>query len=238
MRVNIIIPCYNEAANLWRIRTLFIKELKNSGDLSVKLILVENGSIDNSRDIMASKDFAHPAIEIAEVNVNKGYGYGIKKGIRYRDAEVYCWTHADLQTPLNDVLAVIKAGSEEGSHVVAGKRVTSGAQKLQSFVFDTLASFVMGCGTSDINGQPKVFGHEYKSYFTCETAPSDFSLDMYFFKVFKELGQVVDRHPVRFLQREFGEAKGGQMSFPKRFLLLIKMLVMASRLRGIKIVDH
>ena len=238
MRVNIIIPCYNEEDNLWRIRESFLAELKLAGKVDVRLVLVENGSADNSRAVMSGTDFTHKAIEIAEVDVNQGYGHGIKQGIRHGDADYYCWTHADLQTPLSDVLAVVKSGCENGKDVMAGKRVTYGGQKLQSFVFDTLASLVMGCRSVDINGQPKFFHHALKRYFIDEAAPSDFSLDMYFFKVFSILKKDVDRHPVKFLHREFGEAKGGQVSLFKRFLLLIRMLIMASRLRNIEIVDH
>ena len=133
MRVNIIIPCYNEEDNLRRIRASFVAELSLVDEVEVRLILVENGSDDNSRALMSGADFRHRAIEIVEVNVNQGYGHGIKQGIRHGDADYYCWTHADLQTPLSDVLAVAKSGCKNGWEVIAGKRVTYGSQKLQSF---------------------------------------------------------------------------------------------------------
>jgi len=238
MRVNIIIPCYNEEDNLWRIRDSFLTELKQIGEIDVRLVLVENGSADNSRAVMVDSKFAHEAIEIALVDVNQGYGHGIKEGLRHSDAHFYCWAHADLQTPLSDVLDVVKKGCETDKGVMAGKRVTTGGQKLQSFVFDTLASLVMGCWSVDINGQPKFFHHRHKKHLVGDLAPSDFSLDMYFFKVFNQLKRDVGRHPVRFLHRELGEAKGGQGSLYKRFILLMRMLVMASRLRNIKIADY
>ena len=238
MRVNIIIPCYNEEANLWRIRDSFLAELKQAGEIDVRLVLVENGSADSSREVMFDADFVHEAIEIALVDVNQGYGHGIKQGLRHSDANFYCWAHADLQTPLGDVLEVVKSGCKNGTDIMAGKRVTTGGQKLQSFVFDTLASLVMGCRSVDINGQPKFFHHSYKKYLVADLAPSDFSLDMYFFKVFNQLKREVNRHPVRFLPRELGDAKGGQVSLYKRFILLIRMLAMASRLRNIEIADH
>lgn len=238
MKVNIIIPCYNEEDNLWRIRDSFLAELKQTSEIDVRLVLVENGSADKSRAMMFDADFAHEAIEIALVDVNQGYGHGIKQGLRHSDANFYCWAHADLQTPLGDVLEVVKSGCENEKDVMAGKRVTTGGLKIQSFVFDTLASLVMGCRSVDINGQPKFFHHTYKRYLVADLAPSDFSLDMYFFKVFNQLEKGVDRHPVSFLHRELGEAKGGQMALYKRFILLIRMLAMASRLRNINIADH
>lgn len=201
-------------------------------------MLVENSSADSSRSEMFDADFVHEAIEIALVDVNQGYGHGIKQGLRHNDANFYCWAHADLQIPLGDVLEVVKSGCENDKGVMAGKRVTTGGQKLQSFVFDTLASLVMGCRSVDVNGQPKFFHNTYKRYLVAELAPSDFSLDMYFFKVFNQLKKEVSRHPMRFLHRELGEAKGGQASLYKRFILLIRMLSMASRLRNIKIADH
>lgn len=238
MRVNIIIPCYNEEDNLWRIRESFLAELKLASMVDIRLVLVDNGSADNSRALMLGTDFAHEAIEIAQVNVNQGYGHGIKQGIRHGDADYYCWTHADLQTPLSDVLALAKIGCENAKDAMAGKRVTHGGQKLQSFIFDTLASIVMGSKAVDINGQPKFFHHKYKKYMVDDLAPSDFSLDMYFFKIFNQLKTDVGRHPVRFLNREFGEAKGGQIALYRRFILLIQMLIMALRLRKIRVADN
>ena len=238
MRVNIIIPCYNEQENLWLIRKTFLAELKLSGGVDVRLVLVENGSTDKSRNVMLGENFVHRNIEIVKVNVNQGYGHGIKKGINYCDADYYCWTHADLQTPLSDVMALVKLGCKNNKEVMAGKRVTYGAQKLQSLVFDKLSSLVMGCQAIDINGQPKFFHHTFKRFFTYEAAPSDFSLDLYFFKIFSMLNKDIERHPVKFLNRAFGDAKGGQGSLFKRFLLLIRMLNMASRLRNIEIVNH
>ena len=45
---------------------------------------------------------------------NQGYGGGIAEGLKIAKGEFIGWTHADLQTPLNDFLKLF--------HIVRGKK--------------------------------------------------------------------------------------------------------------------
>ena len=234
MKVNIIVPCFNEKENLHLLRKHFLEQFDKIDKIEVTLILVDNGSTDGSFDVLSEKKFQHSSIGITRLTKNKGYGFGIKHGLSYADADLYCWTHADLQTPMEDIFQTIKIASSSYKPVMAGIRKASFLQKIQSFIFDTVISIILRCKIKDTNAQPKVFSHAFKVHFLSDDCPSDFSLDMYFFKVFSEISQKVCRHPVRFVPREFGEAKGGQASITGRLILFLQMIKMARRLRKVK----
>ena len=70
--------------------------------------LIDNGSTDISHRVFQQvikkhNDFVYKTYHVRE---NFGYGYGLKKFIidNLDKYEVIIWTHADGQTPLNDVI--------------------------------------------------------------------------------------------------------------------------------------
>ena len=102
MKFSIIIPCYNEAPNL-------INLLGNLSPIisrdDTEVILVENGSTDNSKDLFKTTIEHHfPQVTTVYVNTNKGYGYGILQGVQVATGDYIGWIHADLQVDASILL--------------------------------------------------------------------------------------------------------------------------------------
>src|SRR3989338_2058897 len=103
-----VIPCYNEAASIPLILERFKKVIaENSNNTNIEVILVNNGSTDESKAVLAKLLPQYPFARSVEVVVNQGYGFGILAGLREARGEFLGWTHADLQTDPGDIL---KAG--------------------------------------------------------------------------------------------------------------------------------
>ena len=88
MKYSIVIPCYNEEKNLPDL----ISSLKTFPDnYQVEFILVENGSVDGSRNYMKQieADVA-PKIRFVWVDQNQGYGYGIQQGLKEASGDYDC----------------------------------------------------------------------------------------------------------------------------------------------------
>ena len=100
MRYSIVIPCYNEEENLPRLIET-VRELAEGKD--IEFILVENGSKDNSYEVMLSLTDGISYIKIVKVEVNQGLGYGIHQGILHAQGDYIGWIHADMQTPVSDI---------------------------------------------------------------------------------------------------------------------------------------
>ncbi|MGG7147373.1 glycosyltransferase family 2 protein [Clostridium butyricum] len=178
MKLSIVIPCYNEEKNIALILERF-KENMTRDDIEV--ILVNNGSTDNSQQVLENLlpkyDFAKSIL----VNINKGYGYGILQGLKSCKGEFIGWTHADMQTDPKDViksLEIIEMNNSSHNIYVKGNRknrpifdqtFTSGMS-----LFETL---YLGKKLYDINAQPNIFSKEF--FETWQEPPNDFSLDLY-----------------------------------------------------------
>lgn len=238
MKVVLILPCYNESKNLLKIRDEFLNHKKIKSKTALNLIIVNNGSTDDTDEILLEQKFYHKNISILKIKENKGYGHGIKEAIKKVESDIYIWAHGDLQTPMIDIISSLKLALETKSKIAAGSRLTGGFQKFQSRTFDCIISATLGFQAYDINAQPKIFPSKFKKFFTSSSCPNDFALDMYFFKVFNDLNENIYRFEVKFEDRIEGEAKGGQSSIMTRLFLLFKMCRSALKLRRQKLVNN
>lgn len=95
MKFSIIIPCYNEQANL---PSLIERILPLQNEYELEYILVENGSTDNSREFFIKNiEGKYKNIIVEYVDINKGYGFGIKQGLKLSNGQYVGWIYSDLQ---------------------------------------------------------------------------------------------------------------------------------------------
>ena len=89
MRFSLVIPCYNEAANL----PLLLERGKELAvRLDVEVILVDNGSIDNTAEVLENLLPKYPGFRSIRVEKNQGYGFGIVSGLKAAKGEILGWT--------------------------------------------------------------------------------------------------------------------------------------------------
>lgn len=210
VRKSIVVPCYNEAGNLPNLIRRFEEIHDERSDW--ELVLVNNGSTDESADVFA-RELARPGREFVRVvtvpSPNVGYGHGIVTGLRAATGEWLAWTHADGQTPPSDVLRAFElllASSEPRRTFVKGRRRNRPAKDaLFTLGMEVVATTVLGAHLGDINAQPKAFHRDLLD--RASAPPVDLSLDLYFFFVAKKAGYAVKTIDVHFGEREHGESK-------------------------------
>ena len=201
MKFSPIIPCYNESANL----PLLLERCKSlAGQPGVEVILIDNGSTDDSLLVLERLLPAYPGCRSIRVETNQGYGFGILSGLRAAQGEILGWTHADLQTDPMDALRGLAYFDQHGPEIfVKGRRhgrpVADVAFTLGMSVFETL---LLAKSLWDINAQPTMFSRSL--FLQWESAPSDFSLDLYAYYQARINDLPVHRFPVHFGERAHG----------------------------------
>ena len=131
--LSVIVPCYNEEENIPLIVSKFNKILEES-DEDIEVILVNNGSTDNSKNIFENTILnIKQKIRILNVKKNIGYGHGILSGLKVAKGNILSWTHADLQTDPGDVLfALIEFKKyNDNQLVIKGKRRNRNKSSMQ-----------------------------------------------------------------------------------------------------------
>jgi glycosyltransferase involved in cell wall biosynthesis len=201
MKFSLVIPCYNEAANLPLLLDR-CKELTRHGD--VEVILVDNGSTDNSPEVLLGLLPRYPGCRSVRVEENEGYGFGVLTGLRAAHGEILGWTHADMQTDPMDAIKGLQKYEEYGSQIfVKGQRY---GRPLGDTLFTVGMSFfetlLLRKPMWDINAQPTMFPRSF--YKTWQEPPHDFSLDLFAYYQAKIAKLDVKRFPVLFGERAHG----------------------------------
>jgi glycosyltransferase involved in cell wall biosynthesis len=200
MKLSLIIPCYNEAKGLADLVAAIIAAELDDG---FEVILVDNGSTDETPKLMAELIAPHGLIRSVRVDENQGYGFGILAGLRAALGDVLAWTHADLQTDPADIKRAAAFYQIDSDCFVKGRRY--GRPLLDKFFTMGMSFFEMVLLRRflwDINAQPTVFP---RSFFEAwDDPPHDFSLDLYAYYMAKKLGLKICRFPVYFGDRKYG----------------------------------
>jgi len=201
MKFSLVIPCYNESDNLPLLLER-CKDIVRHSDHEV--ILVDNGSTDNSTDVLNHLIPYYPGCRSVRVQENKGYGYGILDGLRSARGEILAWTHADMQTDPQDVLRGLGHFEKFGSNIfVKGRRF---GRPVGDVAFTTGMSFfetvLLRKPMWDINAQPTMFSRVFLE--SWKEPPHDFSLDLYAYYQARKQKVSIHRFPVRFGERAHG----------------------------------
>lgn len=205
MKLSIVIPCYNEGKNIPLILDKFAHVIKRS---DIELILVNNGSTDQSKRILFEAKEKYSFLRIVDIEFNKGYGFGITSGLKASQGEYLAYTHADMQTDPSDVIKALDLVEQQD---FADQCYIKGSRQGRN-IWDQVFTFGMSCFESiylkkilwDINAQPNLF---HKAFFAQLTNfPKDFSLDLYLLYMAKKMNLNVIRFPVNFPPRIHGES--------------------------------
>lgn len=202
VELTLVIPCFNEGQGLSRLYDRCVDALM---DQRLEIILVNNGSTDNTEETFAMlKKRKQARLKFLTVEKNLGYGHGILHGLGEATSKYIGWTHADLQTDPLDALSAIPILTESSHPVfIKGKRrgrpISDVVFTIGMSIYETL---LLRKGLWDINAQPTIFPLEF--YKNWQNAPTDFSLDLFAYASAKAAKYEVKRIPVVFGTREFG----------------------------------
>jgi len=216
MQLSIVLPCYNEAENL----ALVLQSYKTAGNgFDFELVLVNNGSTDNTVQVLerelAKPDYAFVKTVFVEKNI--GYGYGIMTGLRASSGEFLAFSHADMQCPAKDVFTaykkLISLENAKKAIIKGRRRGREFGPRVITYVMGLIASSVLCMRLFDINAQPKVF---HKSMLEkLANPPLEFELDLYILYKANKAKFITKTIPVVFHKRLHGQSKSAYNFFSK-----------------------
>jgi len=201
MKFSLVIPCYNEAGNL----PLLLERCKKVVEVpGTEVILVDNGSTDDTPAVLQALLPQYPGCRSVRVEANQGYGFGILFGLRAAEGGILAWTHADMQTDPQDALRGLVEFEARGKNILVkgdryGRPLIDVVFTVGMSVFETI---LLTKPMWDINAQPTMFSREF--FETWQDSPHDFSLDLYVYYQAHSQGLEVRRFPVRFGERAHG----------------------------------
>jgi len=100
--LSVFFPCYNEQDNIRRVYESAAQVLGNLG-VDYELILVDDGSTDQTPQIMEAIAAADPRVVVVRHPANLGYGAALRSGIRAATKTLVFYTDGDGQFDLSEL---------------------------------------------------------------------------------------------------------------------------------------
>lgn len=166
--LSVIIPSCNEEANIAFTLEEVIAYL-SSKDLEWELTVVDDGSSDNTYQIVKSYERNNRKIKIFRNEVNKGKGYSVKRGMLASTGKYRLFMDADNSTRIREIDNFLKAAEGEGADIVIASRRMKGARlknpqplhrRFLSFIYRSLSRMFLFISVSDYNCGFKLFSKE------------------------------------------------------------------------------
>ncbi len=105
MNVSLVIPAFNEAESLPEL-TAWIDKVCNANNLSYEVIIVDDGSKDNTKNVVREIQAKNAQIRYVRFQRNYGKSAALQPGFERAKGEGVITMDADLQDPPDEIPAL------------------------------------------------------------------------------------------------------------------------------------
>ena len=212
VETSIIVPVYNEAANLKKL----LGQIRALGLTDSEIIVVDDGSSDGSADIAMAA-----GANVVRHPYNIGNGAAVKSGMRAAKGKVIVLMDGDGQHKPEDIPKLLAAANI--FHMVVGARAKGSKlrvhRNLANMVYNLLASYVTRFRVEDLTSGFRVMRRRDALRFI-DLLPNTFSYPTTLTLAFLRSGLTVKYVPIQTLYRA-GQSKISLVTDGILFLLII-----------------
>jgi glycosyltransferase involved in cell wall biosynthesis len=206
MKITVIIPAYNEINTISEI----VKRVQ-AMQVAGEIIIVDDGSVDGTRDILQKMD-GQNGVRVILHERNQGKGAAVTTGMRAAAGDVLIIQDADLEYDPRDYPVLLKPIEEGIAEVVYGSRFLGGprrptmfwhmiANKLLTLMTNILYNNIL----TDMETGYKVFRREVVQGMTIHARRFDFEPE-FTAKILKRRVRIYEV-PISFNPRDYSEGK-------------------------------
>jgi len=166
-RLSIVIPAYNESARIPATLESVLACIRQH-QWSAEVVVVNDGSTDNTVEVVRAIMASAPELRILENPGNRGKGYSVRAGMLDAKGEILLFTDSDLSAPIEEAERLISA-IEGGAQIAIGSRwLEAGRQTHRQPLyrqffgrcFNAVTRMVMGLPFADTQCGFKAFTRE------------------------------------------------------------------------------
>ena len=121
MLLSVIVPCYNEELVLQTTYERLTKVLAGMPEFNYEIVFVNDGSHDQTQEILTSIQLGDPCVRVLRLSRNFGHQIAVTAGLEEAVGNAVVIIDADLQDPPEMIPEMIHRW-REGNHVVYGVR--------------------------------------------------------------------------------------------------------------------
>lgn len=220
MNLSVVIPLLNEEESLPELYQWIVKVMR-ANDYSYEIIFIDDGSTDNSWQLIQSLSEKDPAVKGIRFQKNYGKSQALNAGFKIAQGEVIITMDADLQDSPDEIPELYQLITEDNLDLVSGwkkKRYDSTLRKnLPSKLFNAAARKTSGLQLHDFNCGLKAYKND-----VVKNIDVYGEMHRYIPVLVKNEGFTrIDEKVVQHQARKYGNTKFGMDRFINGFLDLI-----------------
>ena len=223
--ISVVVPLYNEDESLGEL-VAWIDRVATTNKLSYEVIMVDDGSSDNSWEVVEKLSTQYSAIHGIRFARNYGKSAALYCGFEAAQGEVVFTMDADLQDSPDEIPEMRRMILEEGLDMVSGwkkKRYDPAGKRLPSKFFNWTARIVSGIKLHDFNCGLKAYRRKVVKSIEVYGEMHRYIPILAKHAGFKRIGEKVVQHQ----ERKYGVSKFGMERMIKGYLDLITVSFMS-----------
>lgn len=220
--LTIAMPAYNEAANIGPMIAMALTKVAPLVD-DLEVVVVNDGSKDNTGEIVRQISAKDPRVRLVEHPVNLGYGAAVRDGIWAATKELVFFTDSDLQFDLTEVEHFLPR-IQQADMVIGYRYARSDPwhRRLFGHGWSWLVNLLFGYTARDVDCAFKLFKRQVIDTIQVKSGGAMFSAE--FLVRAKAAGFTIVEEPVSHYPRKAGSQTGARLHVIARaFRELFKM---------------
>jgi len=222
MDVSIVIPLFNEDESLTEL-SAWIERVVNAHQLSYEIIMIDDGSTDNSWEVIEKLRANNPNIKGIKFQRNYGKSAALNEGFKAAQGQVIITMDADMQDSPDEIPELRKMILEGNYDIVSGwkkKRYDNALTKnLPSKLFNAAARKMSGIQLNDFNCGLKAYKYKVVKSIEVYGEMHRYVPVLAKWAGFRKVGEKVVEHRAR----KYGVTKFGWDRFINGFLDLMSI---------------
>jgi len=219
-KISIIIPVWNDEERLLKSLPIIKNYMKGIGISDYEIIVVDDGSIDNTR-----KSALKQGCVLTPIRRHRGKGYSVKEGMLMAKGEYLLLTDCDLSTPISYFDEFIKFFPQYD--IVIASRGTDGSKVETSFfkkIMGRLSHIPISFVVKDIKDSQcgfKLFQREVARKIFSKSIIEKWGYDFEILYLAQKYGYRIKEYPVHWTNMPGSKVK--LSDYPKTLLELFKI---------------
>jgi polyisoprenyl-phosphate glycosyltransferase len=208
-KISIVTPVYNEEGNLIELSERLKKVFENNRKYLFEVVLIENGSHDNSYSICKEISQKDSRFKVLKLSRNFGADGAVTAGMNFIDGDAAVLMASDLQDPpelINDFIKKWEDGFENVYQIVSKRGGTGLIRRVNSQLFYYIINLVTGGVLPKNVSDFRLVDRKIYKAVNCMKERNRFIRGLFAWSGFKSTGIAYER-PKRF----FGKSKANTL---------------------------
>ncbi len=205
--ISVVIAAYNEEGRIGE-SLLKIKDYLTGQNLDYEIIVVDDGSTDNTAQLITDYKPKITNLKIIRYPINRGKGYALRQGVLASTGDAILLTDADLSTPIEELSRLLPLISSQEYDVVIGSRALKSSILIRKQpwwrqgmgkVFNKIVRFMVLDDFSDTQCGFKIFSGETAKNLFKDARIDRFAYDVEILAMAKKRGFRILEAPVKWV---------------------------------------